>query len=321
MGALAITIGACGRSPNAADLVEIPSVTPLSLDQLGSNGPELKRSAFAVSPYGHVAFTTGFTEGDELITIVDSAGQVVSRVGRQGSGPGEIRDAFVLFFQDSVLFAADVFQGRLHQYTIQGEYREYIQFPGSYIPVGHVRDSVDLNDHSGITGPRVIRWALNADTGYRTLVPQNDSLFNDFGNRSSTMPPSLGIGSNPTGTVLGDGTTYQLFDYGPTGIVEFGRNQSPEVRGVDPAEDTVASFGWYSFGFDGAGRFWVAGKHRAGGFLDIYQGHELLRRLETDCRVNDWHGLSISGDWLALLCDAAEAAETEVYLQLYRIDG
>lgn len=320
MGALTVIIGACRGSASIDRLTSGPSVTRLPLDQLGSNGPELKRSAFAVSPYGHVAFTTGFTEGDELITVVDSSGRVVSRFGRRGSGPGELHDAFVLFFQDSLLFAADVFQGRLHRYTVHGEYREYLQFPGSYIPVGHVRDSVDLNDHASTTGRRIIRWALATDAGYRTLVPQNDSLFLDFRSRNR-IPPNLTIGSSVTGTVLGDGTTYQLFEYGPTGIIEFGRSRPPQVLEEGPNADTLSYFGLYNLGTDRTGRLWVAGKNLVGGFLDVYQGHQLLRRIETDCHVNDWHGLSINGDWLALLCDADEAAAAEVNLRLYQIEG
>jgi hypothetical protein len=134
------------------------------------------------------------------------------------------------------------------------------------------------------------------------------------------MPPSLTVGSSPTGTVIGDGTTYQLFEYGATGITEFGANRSPQVLEAGSNADTLAYFGLYNLGADRAGRLWVAGKNPAGGFLDIYQGHQLLRRVEIDCYVNPWYGLSINGDWLALLCDADEAAAAEVHLQLYRMD-
>ena len=315
----AVTI-ACGGSANTDYRASGPSVTRLPLDQLGSSGPELKRSAVAVSPHGHVAFTTGFTEGDELITVVDSSGRVVSRLGRRGSGPGELDAANVLFFQDSLLFASDVFRGRLHRYTVHGEYREYLQFPGSYIPVGHVRDSVDLSDHYSTTGPRIIRWALVTDAGYRTLVPQNDSLFLDFRSRNR-IPPNLTVGSSLTGTVLGDGTKYQLYEYGPTGIIAFGQNLPPQVREAGPNADTLSYFGLYSLATDRTGRLWVAGRRPSGGFLDVYQGHQLVRRIETDCRVNVWHGLSINGDWLALLCEADEEAAVEVSVQLYRIEG
>jgi hypothetical protein len=322
VGTLSVLIAACGSSQRGERVASGPSVTRLPLAQLGSNGPELKRSALAVSPFGHVAFTTGYTEGDELITVVDSSGRVVSRLGPRGSGPGELQAAFVLFFQDSLLFAADVFQGRLHRYTIHGAYREYVQFPGSYIPVGYVRDSVDLSDHSSVTGPRIVRWALTANTGYRTLVQQNDSLFIDFATRGrGQMPPSLTIGSSFTGTVIGDGSTYQLFEYGKTGITEFGANRSPEILEPGFDADTAAYFGLYNLGPDGQGRLWVAGRSSGDGFLDVYQDHRWLRRFTIDCYVNSWYGLSINGDWLALLCDASEAADTEVQLQLYHIAG
>lgn len=312
---------ACGGPAGTDDLASGPTITRLPLDQLGANGPERRLSALTVSPFGHVAFTTGFTEGDEVITVVDSTGRVVSRFGRRGSGPAELREANVLFFADSVILVSDGFQGRLHRYSMRGDYQGYDQFPGAYFPLGYVRDSIDLSDYYQTTGPRVIRWAVGETDSYRTLVPKGDTLWLDFAKKSGTSPPRITAGSTPAGTFIGDGLTYQLFEFGVDSAVEFGRNMSPRTIGTGPDADTVAYFGLFGAATDGRGRLWVAGSERVGGFLDVYENHQLVRRFETDCRVNPWYGMSVNGSWLALLCDAEEADPVEVHLELYRIEG
>lgn len=312
-------VTACGSGSGQAHINDEPA-SLVDLQHLGTNGPELKRAAVAVSRFGHVAFTSGFHEGPELVTVVDSTGQLLTRVGREGHGPGELQGAYYLFFQDSILTVADVFQGRLVQYSVDGEHRRTIKLGSLLLPLGHVRDSIDLGDNARTTGPRVIRQALADSAGFRTLIPRGDTLYQRLIDRAGSNPLAHreGIGSTVRGTLLGDGINYTLFSYEPSGVVTFGRSLPPRVSGGAEA-DTLSYFGLYSFGMDEAGRLWVAGTDRDGGFLDVYEGTTLLHHQAVDCRPNDWYGVSVAGRWLAMLCKAEEAEAVEVTLQLYRL--
>ncbi len=62
---LLVFVTACGSGGGQARIDDEPA-SLVDLKHLGTNGPELKRAAVAVSRFGHVAFTGGFHEGPEL---------------------------------------------------------------------------------------------------------------------------------------------------------------------------------------------------------------------------------------------------------------
>ena len=310
---------ACG-SPDRERSAERDVAVQVPLRNLSDKGPELRRGAIAISPFGHIAFTGGFHQGGELITIVDSSGRLIARVGREGHGPGELQGAYYLFFQDSTLTAADVFQGRLVQYSVDGAYLRTINLGSLMIPTGHVDDSVDLADHNRATGPRVIRRSLDNADGFRTLISQGDTLFQRLIDRSRRNPTALRelIGSTVDGALLGDGLTYALFEYTPHGVEQFGRLLEPLISDGHPP-DTLSYFGLYSSDIDQYGRIWVAGADLVGGYLDVYEGTSLVHRQRVACVPNPWYGMSVAGRWMAILCKADDADTVEVKLQMYRL--
>ncbi len=313
----------CVGPPEGHEREVGPEIIQRELVNLGSNGPELTKSVMAVSSFGHIAFTGGFNEGSELITIVDSTGTVVTRTGVEGGGPGEFGGAWHLFFRDSSLFVADVFQGRLMELDLSGEHLETAELRNLFIPVGNFADSVDISDFSPTTGPRIIRRGLDGDTIGRDLIPRGDTLFAGFRERQRDLRMfRLGIGSTSDGALIGDGLNYELFEYKPEGTVRFGRFLETQTA---PAEegglDTLSYFGLYSFGVDHSKRIWIAGRDANGGFLDVFDDASLVGHFKVDCDVNNRFGTSVAGRWIVLLCVAPEEDPSEVRLRLFEIIG
>lgn len=317
---LLTAVAACVPDRPDAESAPAISIERMPLPALGASGPELRRSAVAVSADGHVAFTTGYHEGPELVTITDSTGRVVTRVGPEGGGPGELRGAYYLFFRDDVLHVADAFEGRLVRFGPDGSYHGYVAFSRALIPVGYVDDSLDVTDYSRLTGPRILRRAL-ADTGYRELVHQGDTLFQRLIEVSRPNPTAflVGIGSTRTGTLFGDGRTYELFAQGEDGPPSrFGRHLPLRLSDSHPP-DTLTYFGLYSFGLDPRDRAWIVGAEDESGFIDVYERGTLVHHQPIDCNPNPSHAMSITYPWIAVLCKAAEEDPVEVTLRLYRI--
>lgn len=85
----------------------MPALHRIDVEALVANGPERAARPFAVGPSGHVVFHTGYAPSDPFFTVLDTSGNVVSRFGREGMGPGEFQFVFWLGVRDSIVWAYD----------------------------------------------------------------------------------------------------------------------------------------------------------------------------------------------------------------------
>lgn len=311
-----LCIAACSSADDGGRTASEPAVR-MPLPALGANGPELRFAALAVSRYGHVAFTGGYHEGTELITVIDSGGRLISRLGPSGAGPDELRGANYLLFDDSTLVVADALQGVLKTYALRGEHLATVRQGALLLIFGRVADSIDLADN-GADGPRIIRQALDSTAGTRTVVAKGDTLFEALVDRARPVRGQIrfGNGSSPRGVIYVDGLDYSVYELGTPSHQMFGMHLPVNVSA---AGDTVSYFGLYSFGTDDSGRLWAAGRDGDTGFLDAWVDAVRVHHQSTTCLPNPLYGMSVAGQWLAMLCEAPEEAPTEVTLQLYRL--
>ena len=111
----ALAVGACEREPG-----QTAAVTPLEPSSAMPTVREIQRATtienslastnhdVVVSDAGSVAF--GLPNGEQVVRIVDSLGQVVGTIGRRGEGPGELQMPRLLDLDESVL---TMFDGQL----------------------------------------------------------------------------------------------------------------------------------------------------------------------------------------------------------------
>src|ERR1043166_5612779 len=68
---------------------QLPRLARQPLSQLGQSGPEQRPIDLAISRSGNIAFTGGYDPGGHQVTVINSQGRVVGRIGKSGVGPGE----------------------------------------------------------------------------------------------------------------------------------------------------------------------------------------------------------------------------------------
>jgi hypothetical protein len=200
----------------------------MPLPRLGDNGPERAFALLAVSPAGDVAFTTGFTEDERQVTVVDVRGGVKARVIQAGDGPGELRNILRLFLTDEAVFA---FSGmaRMASFTLDGEHRWTRQLAPTALPMAVRGDSLDVAAGApDITqGYDIRRIALRTQEG-RVLVSSSDTAFRGIARSAadSTRSSVVAFVAQPRGFTLANGTRYRLLAYDDHGRLRhaFGRD-------------------------------------------------------------------------------------------------
>ena len=86
-----------------------------------------------VSERGNVAF--GMRNGDQVLTVVDTAGEIIATLGRRGEGPGELRLPLLVGFSDSSITVFDGQLLKLVTFAIpSGEAGRERRFTGTVFP-------------------------------------------------------------------------------------------------------------------------------------------------------------------------------------------
>lgn len=208
----------------------------LALEMLGSNGPELARTQLAVSRRGHVAFTTGFDPAERLVTVIDSTGQVLARVGRRGEGPGEFRHILRLFLDDSTLYVFDG-SARLSEFRLDGEHRRTRATPQTDLPVRVHGDSIDALEIVDVRPPHTLKRISLATFEGRDLVLAESPVLLDLLRSQSDSSRFVFVSYAPKGEgfVLGNGYSHRMVAFDAEGRPQrprpafFGRDL-PEQR-------------------------------------------------------------------------------------------
>lgn len=149
----------------------------------------------AVAPNGGVIL---LDELAEAIILVSESGEVLTRIGRQGEGPGEFNPQGLsqVIATDSSIFVPDLFLQRLTEFSLDGRVLGMRAFPLSPVYAvdwrKHPQGSLVFRAFEQF-GDRLIRWE---GEGVDTLLSLSDS--NDNGNL--LLPPitiwALGIHGN-----------------------------------------------------------------------------------------------------------------------------
>jgi hypothetical protein len=215
--------------PNLVTLAMLQTLAApasLPLPALGDNGPERRSAILAVSERGDLAFTTGFDAGDALVTLVDSTGTVLARVGKKGDGPGEFRTPLKLLFRDSTLFVFG--DARLSAFTRRGKYLWTRAVPPTDLPAAIHGDSVDVFSSPDLTTTLGIRrLSLSTMRGREIIAPQVEplhALTRSVQSADRTVIPGYVLTAD--GFVVGHGGRYELARFDAQGVVRerFGRN-------------------------------------------------------------------------------------------------
>lgn len=174
LAAVSVCSGAVGQ-PKAVGAQELSARLVLQVDP-ERGGPERIPNALAVSPRGLVAFTFGYDDGDHHVTVMDSVGSVVTRVGTTGSGPAEFRSVLrVHLLEDAVLLFG---VGQISAFSLRGRHLWSRAISPYQMPVGWLTDSVDLHDVRYWADGRGVgattRQSLTRGGGARVLLPESD---------------------------------------------------------------------------------------------------------------------------------------------------
>lgn len=193
-------------------------------------GPETKLFTLALATDGTLAFTRGSDAGARQVTLMDSAGRLLSHLGGRGSGPGEFQAVFGLFFADVRLFASGV--GQISAFDRSGRHLFSRALLPQLMPVAVHGDSVDLLDASGFMTGRSLgeirRRSLALNGRDRTLVPATDPAYRDLARHpvDSSRFVRIAYAANGKQVVLANPFTYRMLAYDGNGTLQrrFGRD-------------------------------------------------------------------------------------------------
>ncbi|MCC7003746.1 MAG: hypothetical protein IT357_16425 [Gemmatimonadaceae bacterium] len=335
----------------------IAAPTALPLRALGDHGPERRTAWLAVSERGDLAFTTGFSADETLVTLVDSTGALLARVGRKGDGPGEFRAPLRLMFRDSTLFVFG--DARLSAFTRRGKHLWTRAMPPTDLPMAIHGDSVDAFSSPDLTATLgITRLSLTTMRGREIIAPRVEPLH--ALTRSAQAPARTvipGYVRTDDGFIVGNGGRYELVKFDASGVVRerFGRSlPSRKLSGAAleaEVQQRVARARRPFVGPDNVKRElpvdvarirreaaapWAHFSGRNGGLqrdargriiaivpqgdsvgLDLFDRSRFIGRAAVACAGHPIMAAS-SGRFLALLCDLPPTADREVGVRLFR---
>lgn len=82
-----------------------------------------------ISGHGHIYVLDGKLN---KVHVFDPEGKYLYSYAKRGEGPGEIKDAFALFFVDNFVIIPDI--NKIHYFSINGKYIKSIPAPAMFVP-------------------------------------------------------------------------------------------------------------------------------------------------------------------------------------------
>lgn len=184
-------------------------------------GPTTKPGPVAVSPSGAVAFTRGADVGENLVTLLDRSGKLVTHFVRRGSGPGEFQSVFALFFSGDRLYAYGPPQ--ISAFDMRGRHQFSRAVPPASYAMAVAGDSVDLLDLSGLRTPgflgEIRRKSLALNGGDRVLIRSNDAAYRVLAAHPTDSGRFLRIayGTHRGAAILANPYNYRIQRFGADG--------------------------------------------------------------------------------------------------------
>lgn len=305
-----------------------------------------------VGPQGATLFESDKSVSLRL-TLLDSTGRVITRMGRTGSGPGEVRIPVPVSVTAGHVVVWDVAQLRFTEWSLDGHLirTDVITKPAApALETAHGMLAIVLD--SGRTHPVVIQPQTGSIT---PLVDPAEPFFqSQFVQHSGTGPayaPTLGQWSG--GFLLGNPASYQVGIYtwdgklqrtlsGSIAPIELSKQRANTAyektkrmltaRGpisesqLSDIRNRIAKTLLPAFtpanpiGEDVSQRIWVLGIVGDSAFADVFSNRGYLGRLGIACPGFEGRW-SLSGRWLVLLCQSDDKDYAgDVVVRLFRID-
>ena len=332
----------------------VPVLTEFQVPGLVANGPERGQISFAVARDGRLAFTGGFNEKDNFLTVIDTAGRI-ERFGRRGQGPGEFSPYVFLSFvgNDEELIVYDQIQERVVRYAgARLISTQDVDVPEGW-PVNLSGDSIDYT--AGSLGSEVAHAGIlrvsTENSGTRMMVAPDDSTYAALFVKRRPRLPMVATTKDRIVVVNQFIHAFQSFDVNGRPLQTWGKNLPEQFRSEATLDSLMKGKGpgggyrvtpqgmkmrlptsaeerrmlatdrqryVHSIKFDEPGRLWVFGKgDDSAGFADIYRDSTHIGRIALPCRQALFDE-SLRGNWLALLCAAPET-DAGMRLRLFRL--
>ena len=296
----------------------LPRLERVSMRSLDSLGPEKATATVAISTTGTIAFTGAFDQRDRAVTILDSLGRVLARLGPPGQGPGELSVPVQLAFAGRELIVVEPSSRRISRFRLDGTLQGTSAMMVPFFLAAAAGDSLDVFQFPS-TGPRPVldfRRVSPTTLDGRTLFSGQSPLLRDLseeGQQKGAVVASIVFAAAGSTVVAANVGTYRLIGIGANGNLLFDiRGRQAEV----PAGETPL-FVVGGLQVDAKERVWAIGTdHQTGRtFADLYLGSRLLGRLDLPCRGS----VTLAGSWVAMLCTTPDSNSRDVALQIYRI--
>jgi hypothetical protein len=315
----AVLVGFCfGVIPHTArGQASMPRLQRVPMPLLDSLGPEKADATVAISPQGIVAFTGALDANDRAVTLFDSSGRLMARLGPPGQGPGELSLPVQLAFAGRELIVVELGTRRVSRFGLDGSSKGTSAMATPLFLAAGTGDSIDVFQFP--SGPSAVldfrRLSPVSMDGRFLLSGQAPSLrdLSNEGRQSGAAVASVIYAAVGSTVVAANVATYRLVGIGSDGRTLF------DLRGkqadVPAGETPLFSIGGLQV--DGKQRVWAIGAdHKTGRtFADLYLGGRVLGRLDLPCRG----AVAVGGTRMAILCAAPETASRDVTLQVYRI--
>lgn len=340
-------IGAMPGQGKAPTLVPAVAVTEITLAPLNTIDP------VRVADDGATWFT-GDADATERLVLLDRTGRLVRRVGRDGSGPGEVRRGQAFGLDAKELFAFDLMQSRVAVWSRAGAPLRTVPLKAGTVPLVVLADGwLGLQlQQAQKTGAGVVRIDPATGTARAAIAAADtfvDAHFDAPGPTKVVFAPALGRWRG--GFVVLDVGDYHMALYDHAGaLVRVLRG--PTVAPVLPAASRVdrqiarmkalmasakrvpdfdkmrttalatplpiVALG-SAVSLDADGRLWVFGQTPDGGFADVFTERGHLGRVTLPGCAGFEGKAMVSGRWLAASCAADAAADGDAVLRLYAI--
>jgi len=296
----------------------LPTLQRVLLPSLETIGPEKSTAAIAISPTGMLAFTGSFDSRDRAVTILDSAGRVMARVGPPGQGPGELSMPVHLAFAGGEVIAVELAARRISRFGVDGTAHGTATMPAPMFLVGSTGDSLDMLQFPA-GGPNPVldfRRISPVSMGGRLLLSGQSPALRELsteGQQQGASLASIVYIADGAAVVAANVASYHLVGIGPDGSTSF------DIRGsranTPPGETPLFSIGGLQR--DAMQRIWALGTDQQTGrsFADLYFRGRPLGRLDLPCKGS----VAVAGTWLAILCTTPASADRDVALSVYRL--
>jgi hypothetical protein len=296
----------------------LPRLERVTTPALDSLGPEKAGASIAISTSGLIAFSGGFDSQNRAVTIIDNTGRLLSRVGPRGKGPGELSGPVQLAFAGSELVVHELAARRVSRFAPDGRLHATVASLSPIFIAAAAGDSIDVFVWPTVEGARPydFRRISPQTLEGRTLLAGQSASLRELAAESLQQGASIAsvlFAAAGSTVVAASVVTGRLVGIGADERILFGH---PGRTGdTSPKETPIVAMGGLQV--DGRERVWAIGPSLRTGkpTASLYVGSRALGRLDLPCNGS----ITISGSWLAMLCDTPDNPNRDVELRVYRI--